>query len=167
MCRYGTIPSYLIWLSVTAECPHETSGSLRQEIGTDWPPLLILCLFPSGRFFRPFREKGDKIWRFGFANLNESFQQCPEGNILKRTNFFNFMQCCASRSVGSVCIWASRIRILHLKKNSKKNLDSYCFVTSLLHFLSLKNDVIVPSKRPNKVPNKGKIIFFGVLKVTD
>jgi hypothetical protein len=34
---------------------------------------------------------------------------------------------------------------LSSSKNSKKNLDSYCFVTSL-DFLSLKNDVNVPSK---------------------
>ncbi len=40
-------------------------------------------------------------------------------------------QCCGSGSVGSVCFWASWIRILlSSSKNSKKNLDSYCFVTS-------------------------------------
>jgi hypothetical protein len=37
------------------------------------------------------------------------------------------------------------IILLSSSKNSKKNLDSYCFVTSL-DFLSLKNDVNVPSK---------------------
>jgi hypothetical protein len=31
-------------------------------------------------------------------------------------------------------------------KNSKKNLDSYCFVTSFFDLLSLKNNVNVPSK---------------------
>jgi hypothetical protein len=36
-------------------------------------------------------------------------------------------------------------------KKSKKNLDSYCFVTSF-GFLSLKNDVNVPSKS-NKQKN--------------
>ena len=49
---------------------------------------------------------------------------------------------------GSTCFWASRIRIhvsavwilLSSYKNSKKNLDSYYFVT-LIEFLSLKNDV--------------------------
>ncbi len=64
-------------------------------------------------------------------------------------------QCCGS--TWSTCFWASRIRI-HLSevwiririlllscKNSKKNLDSYYFVT-LFNFLSLKNDVNVPSK---------------------
>ncbi len=33
-----------------------------------------------------------------------------------------------------------------IKQNSKKNLDSYCFVTSL----SLKDDVYVPSKSKNQ-----------------
>ncbi len=52
-------------------------------------------------------------------------------------------QCCKSGSVGSICFWASRIRIqIHLSeiqvrillsssRNSKKNIDSYYFVTSL------------------------------------
>jgi hypothetical protein len=48
-------------------------------------------------------------------------------------------QCCGSESgSGSTCFWASRIRILLSScKNSKKNLDSYYFVT-LFDFLSLK-----------------------------
>jgi hypothetical protein len=46
-------------------------------------------------------------------------------------------QCCGS---GSECFWASRIRIrlrilLSSSKNSKKNLDSYYFVTSLCLFI--------------------------------
>jgi hypothetical protein len=50
-----------------------------------------------------------------------------------------------------------RIRLwilLSWSKNCKKNLDSYCFVTcSFAHdFLSLKNDVDVPSKS-NKEEN--------------
>ncbi len=49
-----------------------------------------------------------------------------------------------SGSTGSTCFWASRI-LLWSCKNSKKNLDSYYFVT-LFDFLSLKNDVNVPSK---------------------
>jgi hypothetical protein len=49
-------------------------------------------------------------------------------------------------SIGSVCFWASWIRILPSSSTkSKKNLDSYCFVTSFL-LLSLKNYVNVPSK---------------------
>jgi hypothetical protein len=53
-----------------------------------------------------------------------------------------------SESTESTCFWASRIRIRILLlpcKNSKKNLDSYYFVT-LFEFLSLKNDVNVASK---------------------
>jgi hypothetical protein len=68
-----------------------------------------------------------------------------------------------SGSSGSTCFWASWIRIrLHQSevwirirlrilvllsscKNSKKNLDSYFFVT-LFELLSLKNYVNVPSK---------------------
>ncbi len=70
-------------------------------------------------------------------------------------------QCCGSGSEsGSTCFWASRIRTTsqrygsgsgsgsfydHAKIGSKKNLDSYYFVT-LFDFLSLKNDVNVASK---------------------
>jgi hypothetical protein len=64
------------------------------------------------------------------------------GSVLKldmvlRTNMLTqpARQCCGSGSVGSVCFWASWIRILlSSSKNSKKNLDSYCFVTSFWHF---------------------------------
>ncbi len=61
-----------------------------------------------------------------------------------------WLQCCGSgsKSVGSICFWASRVRIricwsvvrirvrirlrilLSSSKHSKQNLDSYCFVTS-------------------------------------
>ncbi len=78
-----------------------------------------------------------------------------------------FKQCCGSGSTGSgsTCFWASRIRIrihwsevwiririllwirilLSSCKNSKKNIDSYYFVT-VFDFLSLKNDVNVAWK---------------------
>ncbi len=79
-----------------------------------------------------------------------------------------FGQCCGCGSEsgsGSTCFWATRIRIhqsevwiwirillwiririlLSSCKNSKKNLDSYNFVT-IFDFLSLKNDVNVASK---------------------
>jgi hypothetical protein len=76
-------------------------------------------------------------------------------------------QCCGSGSTGSTCFWASWIRIrIHwsevwirnrillwisiqilfsLSKYSKKNVDFYRFVT-FFDFLSLKNDVKIPSK---------------------
>ncbi len=62
------------------------------------------------------------------------------------TNFRSSLQCCGSGSTGSTCFWASRIWILLSScKNSKKNLDSYNFVT-LFDYLSLKNDANVASK---------------------
>ncbi len=48
----------------------------------------------------------------------------------------NLNQCCGSESVGSICFWAFRIRILQSSsKNSKKNINYYCFVTSLWLFI--------------------------------
>jgi hypothetical protein len=50
------------------------------------------------------------------------------------------------KSTGYTCFWVFRIRILLSScENSKKNLDSYYFV-NLFDFLSLKNDLNVPSK---------------------
>jgi hypothetical protein len=69
-------------------------------------------------------------------------------------------QCSGSGSAGSTCFWASRIRIrilLSSCKNSRKNLDSYHFVT-LFDFLSLKNYVNVPLKS-NKQKNCVKIVL--------
>jgi hypothetical protein len=64
-----------------------------------------------------------------------------------------------------VLLW---IRILLSScKNSKKNLDSYYFVT-LFEFLSLKNDVNVASKshKQKKIVLKNSF-FAGILKVND
>ncbi len=58
--------------------------------------------------------------------------------------------------------------LLSASKNSKKNLDSYCFVTSFGLFI-FENDVNVPSKS-NKQKNffqKKKKNFVGTLKVND
>jgi hypothetical protein len=87
-----------------------------------------------------------------------------KGASFKVISWWARLQCSGS---GSTCFWASRIRIhypevwirlririlLSSSKNSKKNLDSHCFVTSF-GLLSLKNDVYVPSKS-----NKQKNIF--------
>ncbi len=89
-------------------------------------------------------------------------------------------QCCGSGSTGSTCFWTSRIRIhksevwiririwmlLSSCKNSKKNLDSYYFVT-LFDFLSLKKDVNVPSKSNKQKKFNKKLVFDGILKVSD
>jgi hypothetical protein len=77
-----------------------------------------------------------------------------------------FIQCGGSGSVGSVPMFfwppgsesiSQRYKIwirilLSLSKNSKKNLDSYCFVT-FFDFLSLKNDVNVVPSKSNKQKN--------------
>jgi hypothetical protein len=57
----------------------------------------------------------------------------------------------------STCFWASWI-LLSSCKNSKKNLDSYYFVT-LFDFLSLKKDVNVSSKS-NKQKKLNKNFVF-------
>ncbi len=70
----------------------------------------------------------------------------------------------ASGYVGSVCFWASWIRNLLVwiwiwinKKKWKKPHDFYCPATSY-DFLSLKNDVNVPSKR-NRHKKFDKLFF--------
>ncbi len=85
---------------------------------------------------------------FSFHNLHTySFTKLPSSQILQILSFLcvqtlppllrfptvpprnPVFQC----STGSACFWDSRIRIrilLSSSKNSRKNLDSYCFVTS-------------------------------------
>ncbi len=59
------------------------------------------------------------------------------------------------------------IRILLLScKNSNKNLVSYCLVT-LFDFLSLKNDVNIPSKSNKQKIFVKKLVFCWNLKVND
>jgi hypothetical protein len=97
---------------------------------------------------------------------------CTQSELTPLSNIIRRYQCCGSGSEtgsesgsGSTCFWASRIRIqIHYSevwirirvriririllsscKNSLKNLDSYYFVT-LFDFLSLKNDVNIPSE---------------------
>jgi hypothetical protein len=53
-----------------------------------------------------------------------------------------------------------------IKQNSKKTLDSYCFMTSL-DFLSLKKDVNVPAKSNKQKNLFFLLVFFGALKVND
>jgi hypothetical protein len=57
-----------------------------------------------------------------------------------------------------------RIRILlSSSNNSKKNLDSYCFVT-LFDFSSFKKDVNVPAESRKTIKN---MFFVGISKVSD
>ncbi len=53
-----------------------------------------------------------------------------------------------------------------IKQNSKKNLDSYYFMTSLWLFV-LEIDVHVPSKSKKQIKFEKKKNFVDVLKVTD
>ncbi len=98
------------------------------------------------------------------------------------------LQCSGSGFTRSTCFWAPWIRIrihqsevwirirlwvririlLSSCKNSKKNLDSYYFVT-LFDSLSLRNDVNVPSKsnKQKKLCKKVPQFFAGILKVND
>ncbi len=91
----------------------------------------------------------------------------------KCIKFQCFLQCCGSGSEsGSICFWTSWIRIwirilLSSSKNSKKNLDSYCFVTSFRLFIFEILCRCIPSKS-NKQENFFLHQFFvGVLKVND
>ncbi len=87
------------------------------------------------------------------------------------------VQCCGSGSIGSVRVWAFRIRfcysevrgsgsirnLLSSSKISKKNLDSYSFVT-FYDFLSLK----IMKMHLQKVISKAKSNnFFVILKVNN
>jgi hypothetical protein len=98
---------------------------------------------------------------------------CPallsaEDHALRHTAEFiqvgtSVAQCCGSGyesgSDGSICFWASRIPILLSSNNySKKNFDSYCFVTSFWLFI-FKKMMKIPSKS-NKQKTSLKNIFF-------
>jgi hypothetical protein len=54
---------------------------------------------------------------------------------------------------------------INKQKKMKKNLDFY-YLRHLCDFLSLKNDVNVPSKRNMHKKRRKKLIFVGFLKVT-
>jgi hypothetical protein len=72
-------------------------------------------------------------------------------------------QFCGSESVGSVCFWASRIRILpSVGKKVRKTLI-YNIFGLLLDFLSLKTDVNVPSK----CKRQKKLFLVGIFSFTD
>jgi hypothetical protein len=92
------------------------------------------------------------------------YEKNLKAKISCQTPFNSFGQCC--ESVGSVCFWASRIwiRILlqyNQAKIVRKILIPIVCVTFYV-FLSLKNDVTVPSKS-----NKPKNFCGFFLKVTD
>ncbi len=76
------------------------------------------------------RESGSKGWTHWNQQRRTSFRSRKE----QPTHFFNITK--QNSGSGSTCFWASRIRILlSSSKNSKKNLDSYCLVTSFGLFI--------------------------------
>ncbi len=101
------------------------SGSLFGSI------LLLQCCPVSGK------SSWHKVVSMHKYHLKMTSQQWQHDfNILCK-----FDLCCGSESTGSTCFWI----LLSPSKNSKKNLDSYCFVTSFGLFI-FENDVNVPSK---------------------
>jgi hypothetical protein len=123
----------------------------------DFNPFDYLKCGVSGGINRSSHKKIESL----ITTIMEVFRNIPRGDLKGmqplpvQARGGRYCQCCGSGSTGSTCFWASRIRIhqsevwirilLSTCKNSKKNLDSYQFVT-LFDFLSLKNDVNVPSK---------------------
>ncbi len=87
-------------------------------------------------------------------------------------------QCCGSGSgpVGSVCFWSHGsgsisqkvwIRVLlSISKNSKKNLDSYCFVTSFWHFIFAKLCTCTVPFKSNKKKNLKKFFLAFLRSMT-
>ncbi len=119
--------------------------------------------WPGISFFQiPFNCNSNNFWGLKILKLSCHSNFSVPDNF---STLFIFLldpgygikkQCCGSGSTGSTCFWASWIRIrillwiririlLSSSKNSKKNLESYYFVTPF-DFLSLKNNVNVASK---------------------
>jgi hypothetical protein len=97
----------------------------------------------------------------GYNSLSKMIRIVFVGYLFN-ANSKHCYQCSGSESdsTGSTCFWASRIRIrsgswirilLSSCKKSKKNLNSYYFVT-LFYFLSMENYVNLPSNS-NKQKN--------------
>jgi hypothetical protein len=59
---------------------------------------------------------------------------CHRFSIPVPSNIYIFLCCGSGAGSGSACFWASWILLLS-NKNSKKNLNSYSFVTSLWLFI--------------------------------
>ena len=132
---------------------------------------LYLCFSAFAQYVRgvghdpsSFVSHFRRFWKYSpafFEHLQVAIHQIRiriSKYILSFKKYLIQNQCCGS---GSTCFWASRIWIhwsevwilirilLSSCKNSKKNLDSYYFVT-LFDFLSLKNDINVASKSNKK-----------------
>jgi hypothetical protein len=112
-------------------------------------------MLPCGASRSWMANQGEERWELG----NE------EGKLHLQPASYVFRQSSGSESgygtTGSTCFLAYWIRILlSLCKNDYKNLEFYYFVT-LVDFLSLKNNVNVPSKSNNqkKLCKKITVVF--------
>jgi hypothetical protein len=123
------------------------SGEFRDALLPGWlvhAALGIFCL--SGPRHSAGQVSSGMLYYLDGWSMPPSVFSVSLAPVTLRIKSIWWCQCSGSGSTGSTCFWASRIRILLSScKNLKKNLDSFYFVT-LLDFLSLKNDVNVPSK---------------------
>ncbi len=132
-CRAGTIEFYPAFLAALV------------------PPKSTILHFPHRTLFHFYKSRRPATWAGSRAGSPVSVSpvhiQHLNSKNLDRSNHAQIVdyqyswQCCGC---GSVCFWNSWIRIhqsevliriririlLSPSKNSKKNLDSYCFVTS-------------------------------------
>ncbi len=115
-CEYTTVYSYVKW--PVRRCP--------------WPPGCSLCVRALPRFRWPPRCSG------GRASAHSWSRWWLDPDTVSPSRH-NELMCCGSGSVGSFLGQVQvriRLRILlPWSKNSKKNLDFYCFVTSLWFYL--------------------------------
>ncbi len=127
--------------------------------------MFCLCLFlilyflwgSTSCFYCCWDSKGTLSHSWAEALLPE--QILPQGKYFFQSHLTHnllFILGCFSRR-----FWASWI-LLSSSKNTKKNLDSCCFSTSLWLF-SLKNFVNIPSKS-NMQKNFFKLVFCGCLE---
>jgi hypothetical protein len=94
-------------------------------------------------------------------------------NIVRKKEKKSPQKILKKKKIRYICFWPmflyvwAVLRILQSSsKNCKKNLDSYCFVT-FFYFLSLKNDVNVPSKSNKQKNFEQNSFFVDVLTVND
>ncbi len=69
------------------------------------------------------------LFSFCTKNLIDKIKRCMYGIVISLAFMYPLQQCS-----GSECFWAIRI-LLSSSKNTKKNLDFFCFVTSLWLFI--------------------------------
>ena len=124
------------------------SGVRRSNQIASWPVELVfisggfynIVYFHGTRSLAPRRGRQLGSWTRGWQSWGQLYRtksshlnKKRKGQTMQKVFVPYFLrlfwQCSGSGSTGSTCFWASRI-LLSSSKNSKKNLNSYCFVTS-------------------------------------